>query len=284
MAKVFLGTSGNPPNFFDSEFKKDRLLAPLWINDIGLNAYEVLFTHGVKMTDERAKIMGANAKKNNIKLSVHAPYFVVLTSDKEDVVARSRERMKASLTRAQIMGATSAVVHPGYYKGSDPLGQLKKEFKALSRWKDDLGIKTTINPEVMGKKSQLGSVSEVLEMCAEIEGLAPCVDFGHLHARDNGFLQSEKEFRSIFEQIESTIGIKELRSLHCHFAPLEYNGKGEIRHRAHTERDYKPHPEPFCDLIKEFKMSPTIISESRDSQDTAAIEMREYFKKIGYWN
>ena len=58
MTKVYLGTSGNPPNFFESEFRRDRLLAPIWINNIGLNAYEVLFTHGVKMTDERAKIMG----------------------------------------------------------------------------------------------------------------------------------------------------------------------------------------------------------------------------------
>jgi deoxyribonuclease-4 len=163
------------------------------------------------------------------------------------------------------------------------MAQLKKELRNISKWKENQGIKTTINPEVMGKKSQLGSVSEVIEMCSEIEGLAPCVDFGHLHARDNGFLQSEKEFRIIFEQIEKGLGIKELRKLHCHFAPLEFGAKGEIRHRAHTERDYKPHPEPFCDLIKEFKMSPTIISESRDSQDGAAIEMREYFKKIHYW-
>lgn len=283
MTKVYLGTSGNPPNFFESEFKKDRLLAPLWINSIGLNAYEVLFTHGVKMTEERAKIMGDNAKKNNIKLSVHAPYFAVLTSDKEDVIVRSRERVRKTLSRANIMEATSAVLHPGYYNGNNSFKQLKKELKKLCKWKEEQGIKTTINPEVMGKKSQLGSISEVIEMCSEIEGLAPCVDFGHLHARDNGFLKSKKEFRIVFEQIEKGLGKEGLRNLHCHFAPLEYNDKGEIRHRAHTEREYKPHPEPFCDLIKEFKMNPTIISESRDSQDTAAIEMRDYFKKINYW-
>ena len=216
-------------------------------------------------------------------MSVHCPYFAVLTSDKKDIVERSRERVKKSLLRAHTMGATSAVLHPGYYKGENPFEQLKQELKKLCEWKKEEGIKTTINPEVMGKKSQLGSVKEVLEMCSEIEGLAPCVDFGHLHARNNGMLQTKKDFRKVFEQIEEYLGGKGLKKLHCHFAPLEYNDKGEIRHRAHTEREYKPHPEPFCDLIKEFKMNPTIISESRDSQDTAALEMKAHFKKINYW-
>jgi len=34
-------------------------------------------------------------------------------------------------------------------------------------------------------------------------------------------------------------------------------------------------------LIKEFKMKPTLISESRDSQDIGAIHMRDVMRKLG---
>ncbi|MGM5480441.1 MAG: TIM barrel protein [Nanobdellota archaeon] len=281
-SRLKVGTSGNPPNFFSSSYGKDRLNGPLWISSIGLNAYEVLFTHGVRMSEERAKIMGANARKNNVQLSVHCPYFAVLTSEKEDVVIRSRERVKRSLSRGNVMKATSAVLHPGYYTGTNPLHKLRQELKSLSKWRNEQSIITTINPEVMGKVSQLGTICEVLELCEDLEGVNPCVDFGHWHARTGGLLQSKEDFIKIFEQVENKLGRESLKTLHCHFAPLEYNKKGEVRHRAHHEREFKPHPEPFCDAIKECNMTPTIISESRDSQDTAALEIKRYLEKIKY--
>ncbi|MFW6378529.1 MAG: TIM barrel protein [Nanoarchaeota archaeon] len=280
MEKTRIGTSGNPPHFFASQYGKDRLNAPAWIAEIGLDAYEVLFTHGVRMTDERAQIMGSTARKNDVQLSVHCPYFAVLTSEKEEVVIKSRERVKQSLWKASIMNATSAVLHPGYYTGEKPLERLRKELKQLSRWKEEQSIKTTINPEVMGKVSQLGTVDEVLELSSELEGVRPCIDFGHLHARTQGSMQTKEDFMKVFENVERKLGAEEVKRLHCHFAPLEFDAKGEVRHRMHTEKEFKPHPEPFCDAIKEFGITPTIISESKDSQDTAAIEIQEYLKRI----
>ena len=51
---------------------------------------------------------------------------------------------------------------------------------------DDLraaGNPITLRPETMGKSAMLGSLEDTLVMAEEIEGVAPCLDFAHLHAR-----------------------------------------------------------------------------------------------------
>ena len=100
--KIKLGTSGNPPNFFKSKFGKDRINAVDWISSIGLNAYELLMTYGARTKPEVAKIIGEKAKKLNVALSVHAPYYVVLSSPKQEVFLeniRGQIYRKRSLTK-----------------------------------------------------------------------------------------------------------------------------------------------------------------------------------------
>ena len=84
---IRFGFAGNPINFFKSEFRKDRLGAPAWCRHIGLNATERQMTYGARMKEEDAVRFGKIAKKNDVELSVHGPYYVVLTSEKKKVVA-----------------------------------------------------------------------------------------------------------------------------------------------------------------------------------------------------
>ncbi|MBU3940810.1 MAG: hypothetical protein KKH88_02720 [Nanoarchaeota archaeon] len=139
----------------------------------------------------------------------------------------------------------------------------------------------TILPETMGKISQLGSLNEVITICENTE-CKPCIDFGHLHARNLGTLKDEKNFKNILTQIEKRLGNSTLKNLHCHFYPVEYTEKGEKRHRAVMEKNVFPQFKHFANLIKEFKMHPTLISESRDSQDIGALNMKKTMSKLNW--
>ena len=286
---IRIGTSGIPPNFWKTEFskgKESRVNIPLWISDIGLNAYEVLYTYGARMKLENAIKIKENAEKNNIWLTVHAAYYVVLTSIDPAGVKRSQGELLKAIKLADIMNAHNIILHPGYY-GEDPIKARERfinNLKPVVKEMKELGIeKPRISPEIGGKKSQLGSLDDIITICENVEYTVPCIDFAHLHAREDGSLKNKDRYVEVFNEIEKRLGREALHNLHCHFYPVDYTLKGEKVHKAYNEKEYYPHFEEFGDLIKEYKMKPTLISESHDSQDLAGLDMKKYLKGINYF-
>ena len=271
--KIRFGTSGNPPTFFKSEYGKDRVNAPDCIHSIGLNAYERMMTYGAKMRPEDAVEMGKKAKRHDIFLSVHAPYYIVFTSEKESTLKNSVTELKKTLVLSEMMGAKRIVFHPGFGK------DWKKVVAGIKKVEKDRPKGITIHPETMGRISQLGNLAEVIEICKHTECL-PCIDFAHVHAREQGSLMKKEDFRKILITIEKELGNDVMRQLHCHFYPVEWNVQGEKYHRAVMEKDVFPIFQPYGELIKEFNMTPVLISESRDSQDVGALLMRDTMKKL----
>ncbi|UZE93912.1 MAG: TIM barrel protein [Candidatus Pacearchaeota archaeon] len=278
---IRIGTSGNPPNFFSSKFINNRLNCPEWLNSIGLNALEIMFTYGARTSEQNALQMGINAKKFDVQLSVHSPYYVVLTSNKKKVIKNSFNEMLKTLKLSDLMHSKTAVLHPGFMNVNDPIGRVIKNLNKINEKAKQLGYKTKIALETMGKTSQLGSFDHIIQICKETKCI-PCIDFAHVHARTFGSLKTKKDFRIILEKIEKELGKKFLRNLHCHFYPVYYGDKGEKSHAPFKDKKALPHFEPFAELIKEFKMHPTLISEFKDSQDLGANFMKKQLKKIGY--
>jgi deoxyribonuclease-4 len=271
--KIRYGAAGNPQNFWNSKFSKDKLGVIEWSYNLGLNAQERQMTYGARMKEEDAIEFGKRGKKFDVQLSIHGPYYVVLTSDKEKVVENSISQLIRTTQLAKLMDAKKVVFHPGY--GRDP----KPVINAMKIVEKDKEKDVIICPETLGKISQLGSLNEVLTICENTE-CQPCIDFAHLHARTLGKMKTKKEFREALLEIEKRLGKESLKNLHCHFYPIEYGEKGEKVHRAVTEKNVFPQFKPFAELIKEFKMSPTLISESKNSQDLGALQMKKVMERI----
>jgi len=66
------GPAGNSPAFYKSG-GKSSLEVPQWLYNLGLSAYEYQCGRGVKTGEETAKLIGINAEKYGIALSIHAP-------------------------------------------------------------------------------------------------------------------------------------------------------------------------------------------------------------------
>jgi deoxyribonuclease-4 len=240
--------------------------------DLGLQAMEVEFVRGVGMGIPLAKSVGAAAKKNNIKLSVHAPYYINLASKEPIKIKQSKKRILDSCERMHHMGGGPVVFHPAYFGGMDKelVYNITKEaiidmMKTIKKkkWKCELATETT------GKHSALGSLEETIRLVNET-GITPCIDFAHLFARNYGRI----DYGEVFDKIR----FLKLKRLHIHFSNIEFTAKGERRHMV---MDHQPAFAPLAKEILDRKLDVTIISETPITWEDS-INMREIFEKLGY--
>jgi len=89
----------------------------------------------------------------------------------------------------------------------------------------------------MGKKTQFGSLDEVLALCREVEGLLPCIDFSHLHAREASE-NSYRYFGHVLRKAEKKLGKAVTSDMHIHIAGILYGDRGEIKHLDLQKSDF----------------------------------------------
>ena len=137
-----------------------------------------------------------------------------------------------------------------------------------------------ICPETMGKVNQLGTLDEVLQLCKLDERLIPCIDFGHLNARDLGILKDKSDFEKIFIAIRDNLGTDRLKCFHSHFSKIEYSQGGEKRHLTFEDTVFGPDFEPVMELTAKYSCSPTFICESAGTQAEDAKKMKDYYERV----
>ena len=90
----------------------------------------------------------------------------------------------------------------------------------------------------MGKSAMLGSFEDALAMSQAIEGVLPCLDFAHLHARPgDGSMNTSEEWSRLLEAYAAALGKPALRHLHIHLSGIEYGPKGEKNHLELKDAD-----------------------------------------------
>lgn len=276
------GPAGVPPTFHILKAKMEDV--PKLLRDEGLDAFEyqaVRWGTKPQIRREEAEKVGLKAAENDVWLSLHSSYFINFCGGKE-VVAASKQRLIACATAAEWMKAHTVIFHPGFYGKASRTEAFKNCLEALKDVVESLkalnieGVR--IGPETMGKPSQLGSLEEVIGICEEVEQTQPVVDWGHLHARENGRLKTVEDFRKVIATIEDRLGTEAVKNMHCHFTKVEFTEKGEKRHHVLDAEGYGPDFSLFAKVIVEFDLKPIVISES-PILDLDAIKMRDILKK-----
>ena len=277
------GVSGNPLNFKKSQDKGDTLKAPVWLNALGLNAYEYAAVRGVNMKESRARALGEAAGENQIRLSVHAPYYINFTSPDPETITSSIRHLKESVQIAAWMGAYAVVLHPGWYKGhSVPGSALERCLETIPAAIDvlsEVDDSVLVAPETSGSIAQFGDLEEILAVCKLHPRLVPCLDFAHMHARQLGKTFDASAFDEVFGRVKEALGERKLNLTHIHYYPVEYGERGERCHHSFEEPEYGPHPEPFVDALHRWQLNPVVICESRDRQDLDALLMKRLYEE-----
>jgi deoxyribonuclease IV len=269
---VRFGPAGNPLGY-----RGKTVEVCDYIRGRGLDAYEYQATYGVRIKKQSALELKKNSEKNNILVSMHAPYYINLSSDKDDVIERSITRLVQSAKAAEWMGAYRIVFHPGFYTKYTPgeaMERCKMTMGKLEEQLESLQVSDyTFAPETTGKKSQLGSLDEIIEICRWNENFAPTVDFAHLHARSGGKLKVKDDYGAIFYKLEDELG---LNKLHSHFTSIEFTDKGERRHHMLYEDNYGPPLTPLLEEIAERGWDVTVICETPLLDEDALLMQRAY--------
>ncbi len=277
------GPAGSCEAFYEAG-NKSALDMPLWLKQNGLSAFEYQCGRGVKISEDSAKILGNKAKENGITLSIHAPYYISLSSVEEEKRIKSVDYIMQTLKAAKAMGADRIVVHSGSCASitrAEAMHLAADTIKMAIKAADEAGYGDIhICPETMGKVKQLGTVDEVIKLCLIDERLIPTIDFGHVNSMTLGGLKTKEDFEEVFNKIENKLGRERGKSFHVHYSRIEYTNAGEKKHHTFNETEYEPEFSPIGEIMAERGLTPRIICESAGTQTMDSVAMQEIYKSF----
>jgi deoxyribonuclease-4 len=250
------------------------------IAELGLGCMEVEFVQGVRMSPEVAISVGELAAKKNVVLTAHGPYFINLNAVEPQKVHMSKERILQTARIAALFGARSITFHAAFYLKDTPVetyATVKKQLQQVVNILQKEGNKVTISPEVTGKPSQFGTLEELLQLSSEMEGVLPCIDFSHWHAR-TGKANSYREFLAILDRVERKLGRRGLDNMHIHLSGIAYGNKGEIKHLMLPDSDLR-----YAELLKalkERKAKGVVVCESAPYLEQDALLLQETYRRL----
>ncbi len=252
----------------------------LEVRKLGLGSMELEFVRGVNLSQEKALEVAKAREETGVELTVHGPYYINLNSANPAKKKASMERILKTARIAHACGAWSITFHAAYYQKTPEkkvYDAVKKALKEIVKTLDNEGIKIWIRPEVSGKPTQFGSLEETVRLSQEIEMVAPCIDFAHLHARTNGMYNTRKEWKHVLELVEKELGKQALKQMHIHLSGIEYSEKGERRHLMldDSDLDWKE----LLRVWKEYRITGCVVSETPDPT-TGALQMKKEWERI----
>lgn len=278
------GPAGAAESFKTMGYKKTIQIGE-YLNKFGLDHFEYQCGQGVRIGEAPARELGKALSDCGITVSVHAPYFISLSSVEEEKRDNSINYILASARAVDFMGGDRIVIHSGSCSKmtrEEALALAKETMKKARQALIDNGLEHIhCCPETMGKINQLGDLSEVLEICSVDDSFIPTIDFGHLNARTLGSIKTKADYAAILDEIENRLGHDRAKVFHSHFSKIEYTEKGgEKKHLTFEDEIYGPQYEPLMELIYERGLSPTFICESAGTQTEDAQTMKLYYEGL----
>jgi deoxyribonuclease-4 len=280
--RIRFGTAGESDSFAAMGYKSS-LDIPEYTARMGLDAFEYQCGRGVRLGLEKAAKMAALAAPKDVLFSVHAPYYISMSSLEEDKRLNSIQYLLQSCAVCKALGGRRVIFHSGSCGKQSREAALEKALDTMRRAVaacDEAGFgDMTLCPETMGKIGQLGTLDEVLALCAVDRRITPCIDFGHLNARTLGGIQSKADYAAILDRMGEALGDERARQFHVHFSRIEYSAGGEKRHWTFAETQFGPEPQPLMELLAERGLAPVIICESAGTQAEDACTMRSQYRQ-----
>jgi bifunctional non-homologous end joining protein LigD len=226
---IRFGISGLPPDGDDAAFL-DTLL------DRGHTAYELAFVHGFPWKERRCNTFGELAAERGIALSVHAPYFAILTVEDPEKRKQTLAGLEHTMKLGKVLGAHTIVAHTGHVGGRAPdeLHELVADgLRTIEPKVRDLGV--ALGLETSGTDRAFGSLGDIALIAKEFAFVRPVIDWAHVHAKSGGGLTTVEAFASVIEFLRAEFPAWAIDPLHTQFTDNQFGPSGEIRHIPYGE-------------------------------------------------
>ena len=247
------------------------------LKELNLDGLEVEFVHGVRYSEKTREMI---LNRDDKLITHHGPYYINLNAKEDEKIEASIKRVLDTACAAKDLGAYSITYHAAFYLGDDPKTVLDRMIKrheiiidTLQKEDNDVWVR----PETTGKKTQWGTLDEIIELSKNFSQILPCIDFAHIHARENGKFNTYDEFCYILEHLGNELGEIALNNFHGHVAGIKYTDKGEKNHLIFEESDFN-----YKDLIKalkKFNIKGALVCESPNIEIDTKI-LKEYYYSL----
>jgi len=193
----------------------------------------------------------------------HTAYLINLASPREEIYRKSVDALKDELERADRLGLSDLVMHPGAHLESGEDVGIEKIAETVNRIFDKLpDNRTRLSLEVTaGQGTSIGHkfehIAEIIEKIEDRERLSVCFDTCHAFAA--GYeLRTKRDFNATFKAFDDTIGLEYLKVFHVNDSKKPLGSRVD---RHHNLGDGELGLEPFKFLMqdKRFRDIPKIL-------------------------
>ncbi len=207
-------------------------------HELGANTFQIFSSsprmwRGVKIpADHCAQMRELRARFDVSPLVIHASYLINLSSQSDDVRAKSITAFRGEVERALALGAEFLVLHPGSWRGlTREEGLLRAadgiaESLAGLEW-PDCDFKILIENTAGAEFSLGGSFEQVGELITRLRPIAPvgaCLDTCHTHVAGYDIVSAEGYEATVVE-IERLIGWSTVQVWHMNDAKAARGSK-----------------------------------------------------------
>lgn len=168
---------------------------------------------------EAAEFRDAARRGKLTRLLAHDSYLINLGAPDDALFRRSVDAFVAEIERAELLGLTSLVMHPGSHVGSDEATSLERVVAGL----DEAIARTSacsvrvLIETTAGQGSSLGwkfeQIARILAGVRDASRLGVCVDTCHVFAAGYA-LWPQKEYRATIEELDRVIGLDRVEAWH----------------------------------------------------------------------
>ena len=262
---IRFGISHKPGDDLDDEAFLDDLA------ERGHSAFELGFTGGFPWKEKRCERFGRLADERGIAVSIHAPYFAVLTIPDEDRSKQCVAAIEHTMKLAQAAGGTVVCAHLGS-RGERTPEQLMDMIRRRLDWIGSkvVDLDVSLGLETSGTHDGFGTLGDVALLSNQFPFVRPLVDWAHVHAVTGGALTEPEAFEAVFGFLSQQVEGWKVDPLQTQFSDNIFGPKGEIRHTAYGEGSLRVTPLVIAAQRAGFDM--VMISESRDDASHRAIQ------------
>jgi bifunctional non-homologous end joining protein LigD len=263
---IRFGISHKPDDDLDDEAFLDDLAGR------GHTAFELGFTAGFPWKEKRLERFGALAAQRGILVSIHAPYFAVLTIDDEDRSKQCVAALEHTMKLGRAVGADIICAHLGS-RGEHAPDRLMEMIRRRLDWigskVGDLDV--ALGLETSGTHEGFGTLGDITMLSAEYPFVRPLVDWAHVHAVTSGALTEPAAFEAVFAFLLAETEGWKMDPLQTQFSDNIFGPKGEIRHTGYGEGTLRV--SPLVVAAHRAGVDMVMISESREAASHRAVQV-----------
>jgi deoxyribonuclease IV len=232
---------------------------------------------GKPLADDAVTAFKKELKATKLKFpTAHDSYLINLASPDDGLYRRSIEAFINELERAERLGLSYLVTHPGAHLGSGEAAGLQRVAAAINETHQRCpGFKVKILLEATaGQGSTLGHrfehLSDIISQVEEPRRVGVCLDTCHVFAA--GYeLQPREKYESTFNEFDRIVGLSRLKLFHLNdsMKPL---GSRVDRHQ-HIGKGYLG-IEPFRLIVNDprFHKLPMILETPKESDGNSEMD------------